>query len=346
MRNFLFAAAAVVTLSACVKTGSTSPYTLTVPLDAEDNNTVAYLVNFDSGEKIDSALVENGEVVFRGGIEKPVMARVILNGTNLGTFILEKGDLTLDRTKRLATGGELNARLNQISDSVDYYETTYRNLGYADSLQREALSNRFDAFQSRIIKENSDNPIGLYYFLQSAYDMPDLKTFNAAIANYPAFESSKHVEELRGSFTAKEATSPGHKFTDFTGYSKENPDSTVSFSSYVGQGKWTVVDFWASWCAPCMREIKVIKELYKEYGPKGLDVVGVAVWDDPENTLQAIKDQEIPWNQVINTQTTATKLYGIMGIPCILLLDPQGNIVARDLRDEDLRKAVADALAE
>ena len=104
--------------------------------------------------------------------------------------------------------------------------------------------------------------------------------------------------------------------------------------------KPVIVDYWASWCGPCIRETKVIKEILEEYGPKGLEVLGVAVWDEPQNTLRAIEHHKLPWQQIINAQTVPTDLYGISGIPCILLIAPDGTILSRDKQDEELRADV------
>lgn len=348
MKRFklFLAVVAAIAVAACVRVGSDAPFTVTVPLTADDNSMMAYLVDFDSGEKIDSTIVDNGMAVFRGSVSEPKMARVILGGANLGTFVLEPGEIDFDTAKKEATGTPLNARLNAISDSTAVIESAYQNLQRDSTFEARAteLQNRYNAYMESIVKENSDNPIGLYYFLQLAYDIPDLKTLDGELAKYPAFASCKRVKDLKNSFEAKEATSAGHKFRDFSVAHHEKGDSTVKLSDYVGRGKWILVDFWASWCGPCIRETKVIKEVLEAYGPKGLEVVGVAVWDEPENSLAAVAEHQLPWPQILNTGTTATDLYGIMGIPCILLVDPEGNIVARDIRDESLRQAVARAL--
>ena len=88
--------------------------------------------------------------------------------------------------------------------------------------------------------------------------------------------------------------------------------------------------------------------MYKrqEYHDKGLDVLGVAVWDEPANTEAAISQHQIPWPVIINAQTIPTDLYGISGIPCIILFDPEGNIVSRDQQGEDLVRDVTAAMSK
>jgi hypothetical protein len=80
--------------------------------------------------------------------------------------------------------------------------------------------------------------------------------------------------------------------------------------------------------------------LLNEYGPQGLEVLGVAVWDEPQNTKRAIEQHQLPWPQILNAQTVPTDLYGIAGIPCILLIAPDGTIVSRDKQDDELRADV------
>lgn len=73
-------------------------------------------------------------------------------------------------------------------------------------------------------------------------------------------------------------------------------------------------------------------------------MLGVAVWDEPQNTLKAIEQHQLPWEQIINAKTVPTDIYGISGIPCIILFDPEGNIISRDKQDEDLVKDVDAAM--
>ena len=139
-------------------------------------------------------------------------------------------------------------------------------------------------------------------------------------------------------------TEEGAMFLDFT--IEDSDGKTVSFSDYVGKGKYVLVDFWASWCGPCKREIPNIRDAYQKYGPKGLEVLSVAVWDKPEDTKAAAKEHGVVWNQIINAQQIPTDLYGIRGIPQIMLFGPDGTILKRDLRGEGIEAELAKYFAE
>ena len=141
----------------------------------------------------------------------------------------------------------------------------------------------------------------------------------------------------------QEATLPD----DFIDFSIVQPDgTTLSLSDFVGHGKYILVDFWASWCRPCRGEIPNIKKVYKEFhGPK-FDILSVAVWDKVEDTLEAIREEGLEWNNILGAGYVPTDLYGIDGIPHLILFAPDGTIVARDIRGPEIREAVAKALGK
>lgn len=329
---------AAVALTACAgAAASDGAYTLTLPLTPDEDDATVFIVNYDNGAKIDSVTVTDGKAVFSGSVSEPVLARLVMDGQRMGTFILENGDLTM--VPRKGVSSPMNDRLADMQKQLGEIVQQYRALpdDSASVTKGAELEARYNAIVEKAIDDNKDNPIGYYFFMNKAYEysLPELK---AALDKYPSFKKYERVNKLVEAAQNKARTQPGNQFVDF----EVANDSTVQrLSDYVGKGKYVLVDFWASWCGPCIRETQVIKEILQEYGPKGLEVLGVAVWDEPQNTLQAIEKHQLPWPQILNAQTIPTDLYGISGIPCIILFGPDGTIISRDKQDAELKADVA-----
>lgn len=150
----------------------------------------------------------------------------------------------------------------------------------------------------------------------------------------PAEQAAAPAEQTKVSMVT--STQEGAMFTDFEAV---QPDGSVAkLSDYVGKGKYILVDFWASWCGPCKREIPNIKAAWNKYKGDKFDVLSVAVWDKPEDTAAAAAEHGVVWNQIVNAQKTPTDIYGIEGIPHLILFGPDGTIVKRGdaLRGEGL----------
>lgn len=323
---------------AAFATSFAGTYKVTASMPADTDGAMAYIVNFDTGANIDSVLVDNGEAVFSGEIAEPVIARLTVDGSRLNTFVLEPGEITVDTQARREAGTTLNERNNAINDSMATIVNRFRQA--ADEASKEAIYNEYLNFQEQVIAENADNVIGYMYFIQCGYEL-DPPEFVAALERYPAFKKYERVQKLIAHNERKASTQPGAKFIDFE---ITYDGVTKRLSDYVGKGKYVLVDFWASWCGPCIRETAVIKDIYNEYKDRGLEVLGVAVWDEPEKTLAAIKTHGLPWECILDAQSISTELYGISGIPCIILFGPDGTILSRDKQDDDLRADVKAAM--
>lgn len=335
-------AASMSAMSACALQAQPN-YTVELPVEPENNNTMAYLYDWDNNVKLDSVIVTDGLVKFSGHTDAPFIARLIINGARGPIFIVEDGDVVLGQEDGARTS--LNAKMGSYSARMKAIVDEFKSIDRNDSTQMaraEALQKEYQDVPRKAYEENKGNILGLYYFLRLAYDM-NLAEIDAAIAADRMLGESKRVQAIRTNLLAKAETSVGKHYKDFT---VTYDGKEEKFSSYIKPGRYTLVDFWASWCGPCIRQTKYIKELYAKYKDKGLDVLGVAVWDEPANTLKAIKSHGLEWPCIINAQTVPTDLYGISGIPCILLINPEGIIVSRDKMGDELVEAVDSAMAD
>ena len=158
--------------------------------------------------------------------------------------------------------------------------------------------------------------------------------------------SSGMYSELSNLYGAWVKTLEGRPFMDFTVVQDpERPEtSTVKLSDYVGKGKYVLVDFWASWCGPCKAEMPNLISVYNTYHGDNFDMLSVAVSDKPEDTVKAAKELGIVWDQIVNAQRIPGDTYGFNAIPLAILFGPDGTILKRDLRGDQVGEAVKEVL--
>lgn len=339
--NILFKKAmmSLVAAGACLTAAAADPYKVRVPLTEDEEGAMVFLINFDTKAKLDSAIVTDKVALFKGEIDEPIMARIIYDNQPQLTFVLESGSIVADPTKHKAFGSMLNDRLTEFSAASADLAGRFR--AATDEAEKQKIYDEYTSLVTSTMTENIDNPVGYYLFIDGASSM-DADELNTWLKTYPDLNKYQRVQKILEGQAKKAATSPGKMFTDFE---VTYEGTTKRLSDYVGKGKFVLVDYWASWCGPCIRQIPVLKELLAEFGDKGLEVLGVAVWDEPANTIAAIESHGITWPCIINAQTIPTDLYGINGIPCIILYGPDGKILSRDKQSDELKADVRAAFA-
>ena len=110
------------------------------------------------------------------------------------------------------------------------------------------------------------------------------------------------------------------------------------------RGKYVLVDFWASWCGPCRKEIPNIKKVYAEFKDKGLEVVGVSIDNSDKAWKKALEEEKLDYLQLGDPKNITSKLYNFNGIPFIILISPEGIILDKGLRGETIREKIAEYL--
>ncbi len=192
----------------------------------------------------------------------------------------------------------------------------------------EELTKEYVEDLKEFAKENSGNVIGAQSVILLNGQVEDSELEEIIAGLKPELvAANKDVQGIKEGIEKRRGTQAGNMFTDFE---VVQPDGTIAkLSDYVGKGKYILVDFWASWCGPCKREIPNIKAAYEKYKGDNFDVLSVAVWDKPEDTVKSAAEHGVVWNQIVNAQRIPTDIYGIEGIPHLILFGPDGTIVKR-----------------
>lgn len=124
-------------------------------------------------------------------------------------------------------------------------------------------------------------------------------------------------------------------------------NGTLSLSSVIAKNKYVLLDFWASWCGPCMGEVPNLKAAYKKYKSKGFEIVSVSVDDDQDAWKKAISDNGMDWIQLLDSderESSASLVYGVRSIPSTFLIDSEGTIIERNLRGGELEEKLKELL--
>ena len=205
------------------------------------------------------------------------------------------------------------------------------------------LSERLDSlgdaqleFIKEIIRDNKENDLPVNYIKEAMYQF-SYEELKEALDPKASYYRNSELDAAKQLLAGYEKRRPGIQFHELT--MNDVSDKEVKLSQWVGKGNYVLVDFWASWCGPCRREMPYVIAAYEQYQGKGFNVVGVS-FDQKKNAwVGAIQQMGMKWPQMSDLKgwkCAAADLYGISSIPSNVLVDPTGKIVAMDLRGKNL----------
>ena len=179
-----------------------------------------------------------------------------------------------------------------------------------------------------------------------AYD--ELVKEQVVFANHPYLKKMRdEVEEIQKPKESPKSVFIGQQYTDLE---MADPEGKMhKISELVGEGKYVLVDFWASWCGPCRAEMPNVLDAYNKFHDKGFEVIGVSFDQKKEAWVKAIGQLKMPWLQISDLkgwECAAAPIYKIDAIPDNILIDPQGMIIDRALRGKSLHRRLEKLFAQ
>jgi peroxiredoxin len=322
--------------------------------------------------KIDSVQPKNGSFKFEGKIAEPTLASLAVKFVKQPTdekvqremmqIFLEPAKMELvakDSLKANKVSGskghteyaEILKQQKPYEEKLNALYKTYSELRTAgDKEGLKKIENSIDLVNDEMkenvylnfIKNHPNSTAALPILKQYAgWDIQPDKVeplFNSLPASTKNLPSAVALKDL---IDISKKTAVGTYAMDFT--QNDTTGRPVSLSSF--KGKYVLVDFWASWCKPCRAENPAVVKVYNKFKGKNFTILGVSLDDKKEAWMKAVQADKLTWNHVSDLQqwnNAVAQLYHVQSIPGNFLIDPNGKIIARDLRGEDLEKKLCE----
>jgi peroxiredoxin len=325
-------------------------------------------------EVVDTAEIKNGKFTVTATAPEQGLYRIRLE-KDKGAFIFinDRDDISLSadfKTLSMKTvsfnSGASNLLKNFIISADDQLTQLEQKAGV---LQQYPEANKKDSSYTILMNEYGEKVSSYSKYLLSYIDSSSNPTVSLFALGYTReldptllekpldnlvkrFAGDKNVSTIVAQYKQMMAevnqkkTAPAETGKPAPEITMQTPEGkTFSLSSL--RGKYVLVDFWASWCGPCRGENPNVVEAYNVYKDKNFTILGVSLDNDKQAWTNAIKKDGLAWTQISDLKqwnSAAVGLYGIEGIPYNVLVDPQGNIIAKELRGPALQGKLAEVL--
>jgi len=367
-------AISIAAFAACSNSNTENGFELTGKFSNSKGETVVFEQMAPDGLKsLDTAVIdENGEIKITAVIPEKGFYRLKISDKNFATFIIDTNekvivggdaaDLGNTYTVEGSPDSKLFWEINQASmknyrkrDSLQKAFQNFVNMSQMDSIKIDSMSNELEKPYMALVEEHNkflqnfvEKNTTSFAALAAIQQLPPeeflqtyIKLDEGLFGKYP---NSSYIKAFHEGVSGQKKLGIGTPAPEII---MNTPDGKPLALSSL-KGKVVLVDFWASWCGPCRAENPTVVKAYNKYKSKGFDIYSVSLDKDLDKWKEAIKKDNLTWsNHVCDFkfwQSPVVALYNFDGIPYNVLIDKDGNILAKSLRGEDLEKKLEEVL--
>lgn len=327
-------------------------------------NTLVYLAGVGENDTIAKSIVTKESFILTGRVNRPDGRLIVFPALNKRIFLFNGneqititgadenfGDLSFVGSATQSDYEEFINQIKPLGDFVAYYRQQMQTAATQGAHDSSAimLNTAYTLYQTsidRFIERRKTSPVSSLVLAYS-YDMDPNKDVVLLERRMLSLDSTAknnvYASGVQRVIDKGKVASVGSKATDFN--LKDTSGKTVSLSQF--KGKYVLLDFWASWCGPCRKENPNVVSAYHKFQNKNFTILSVSIDTEPANWLQAIKNDKLTWTHVIDVRTAESSvgvMYNVETIPQNFLIDPNGNIIAKNLRGPALENKLQEVL--
>lgn len=358
MRRFLIALVCVVAFAGC----NSNKCEIVGRVDNFGALGYVYLTDmWGARAVIDSVKLEGNTFHFKGVKHAPTFAQLMLeSGRPISYLFLEKGKVLVSgdyndgsiKSSGTPANDAFEAMMLRNRDLISKYRQA---VATGNTAEAEAIDEQHSLMQNEFFEQNKENVFGVFMLQQLSYSMTSNELLGKLALLSEEIKTLPIVARMKESAERKFKTEPQAEGSDYVPHyinivqpTPEGKDVSLQSVIENKKNRYVLLDFWASWCGPCMAEMPHLKEAYKLYHKKGFEIYGVSFDASKESWVAAIKKQNMKWVNVSTLErfdNPAAEDYAVESIPTNYLIDcSNGVIIAKNLRGEAVLEKLAELL--